>query len=166
MEYMWYVIYICVYTITMIYVNSCIYICMYTCKGGIWGSSDGGFSGGWEGAGLPLGLGRGSGHSPGPPVQLWCLRKELEGRSYACLRSPSREPGFLFFQCLPDVLLSLAGGEAIMFTSKVTSFLEPPDAACFSSCLTDTALHIISLTIWWTRDIDQQLVCFLNTAVV
>lgn len=96
-----------------------------------------------------------------PPVQMWCFRKVLEGLSHACLRSRSREPGFLFFQCLPDVLLSLAGGEAIMFTSKVTSFLEPPDAACFTSCLTDTALHIISLTIWPMRDIDQQLVVFL-----
>lgn len=115
---------------------------------------------------LSLGRGLFHGQAPGLPVQMWCFRKVLAGSSQACLRWPSRELGFLFFQCLPDVLLSLTGGEAIMFTSKVTSFLEPPDAACFASCITDTALHIISLTIWPTRDIDQQRVCFLNTAVV
>lgn len=38
--------------------------------------------------------------------------------------------------------------------------------AWFSSFVAGTALHIISLTIWVTRDTDQQLVHFLNTVVV
>lgn len=58
------------------------------------------------------------------------LKKMLEGSSDdASLRSPSREPGFLLFQCLPDVVCSLTGEDVIVFTSKVTSFPEPPHSS-------------------------------------
>ena len=66
---------------------------------------------------------------PGLAVEVCCFKKMLEGSSDACLRSPSREPGFLFFQYLPDVVRSLTGEDVIVFTSKVTSFPEPPHSA-------------------------------------
>lgn len=52
--------------------------------------------------------------------------------------------------------------DMIMFTFKVMSFPEPCESAWFTAFITDTARYIISLTIWVKRDIDQQLLCFLN----
>lgn len=79
-----------------------------------------------------------------PGSQVCCFTQMLEVASNACLRSPSKEPGFLFCQSLPDVFRSLTGGDTIVFTSKATSFPDCPDSACFTSFVTDTALHINS----------------------
>lgn len=113
----------------------------------------------------PLSLGKGP--VPGTVSGLGVQCVALKGCwSKACLRSPSREPGCLFFQCLPDVVRSLTGEGVITFTSKVTSFPESPDSAHVTSSVTDTALHVISPLIWMTRNLDQQLVCFLSTDAI
>lgn len=85
--------------------------------------------------------------SPGLAIQMCCFRKTIKGSSNTDLRGLRREPGFLWFQCLPDVLGWLAGGKVVMFISKINPSLSlqilpifPPLRAmllCFAHSLDD-----------------------------
>lgn len=57
--------------------------------------------------------------SPGLAIQMCCFRKIIKCSSNTDLRWLRRELGFLCFQCLPDVLVWLAGGKVVMYVSKI-----------------------------------------------